>query len=197
MKRISLLILLAAGLIALALVAGTPVYAQDVVTLGQIRAAPGDAAKVPVWVLDTGGTVLGIGQTAGQRIQGLSFKVSYFPPEAIVSATFSRAGITSSLKPIFEASPASGNTAGYLVSFDEKTNPIPFTVSQSKTNPGDWVAVLTLKISPEAFPGTVVTLTLDPGVTILTNQGGTITETTEAGNLILVNGSLTVTDKKP
>jgi hypothetical protein len=197
MKRISLFILSATGLIAMVLVAGVAVYAQDVVTLGQIKAAPGDIAKVPVWVTDTGGTVLGVGQAAGRRIQGLSFKVAYTPSEAVVSATFSRAGITASLKPLFEASPTSGNTAGYLASFDEETNPIPFTVSQSKASQGDWVAVLTLKISPEAAPGTVVTLTLDPAVTILTNQGGTITETAEAENLVLVNGSLTVTDKKP
>ena len=72
------------------------------------------------------------------------------------------------------------------------TNPIPFTLNAAL--PGNQVAHLLVTISPSAPPG-AVTLTLDPTLTQLTDQAGSgaTKETVAAGNLLLVNGAITVT----
>jgi hypothetical protein len=170
---------------------------QDVVTVGSGLAAPGGTIDVPVFIRDVSGTPVGIDQPPGSRIQSYSLKVGYAPTAAVQSITFTRAGITQSLTPAFEASPAAAGSITLLDTFQEATNLIPF-VSNAPA-PGNQVAHLLVTLAPSATPGTVITLTLDPLLTQLSDQAGTAAtkETVPAGNLALVNGAITVTNAVP
>jgi hypothetical protein len=110
----------------------------------------------------------------------------------VQSISFSRAGITTALTPTFESSPSGPGTVSLLDTFQESTNPIPFTLNAAL--PGNQVAHLLITLSPSATPG-ALTLTLDPTLTQLTDQmgSGATKETVAAGNLLLVNGSVAVT----
>ena len=180
-------------LLLVALLPALPAAAQqqDVITVGNATSF-GNVADVPVYIRDVSGTPLGMDQPAGSRIQSLSIKVDYSPTAPIQSVTFTRAGITASLTPTFEVSPASPGSITLLVTFDETTNPIPFTLNAPA--PGNLVGHLVITFVPTAAPGTVVTLTLDPALTQLTDDAGSpaTRETVGAGNLLLVSGSATV-----
>ncbi len=167
------------------------VQAQDVATVGTVTAS-GSTAIVPFYVRDVSGTALGRDQAAGNKIQALSFRVSYSPAAAVSSVSFTRAGITAGLTPMFETSTPSGSTISYLGSFNETSNLIPFNLDQAA--PGDQVLQLTFTLSGSATPGTVITLTIDTSasVTLLSNQAGSVSESTSNGRLTLVNGSITV-----
>jgi hypothetical protein len=147
---------------------------------------------IPVSIRDVSGTPLGIDQPPGSRIQSYSIKVDYAPASAVQSVTFTRAGITQSLTPTFESSPAGTGTVTLLDTFQESTNLIPFT--SNAPAPGNQVANLHFTISPAATPGTTITLTLDPVLTQLTDQAGSpaTKETVAASNLTLVNGTINV-----
>lgn len=182
--------------LALVCVATPLSHSQDTATVGTVTAA-GGTVVVPLSVRDASSTPLGVDQSAGNRIQGLSFRVSYSPAAAVSAVTFTRAGITASLTPLFETSLSSGNTISYIGSFSETTNLIPFVSNAAA--PGDQVLQLTFTLSASATPGTVITLTIDPSpsVTALSNQSGTVSETTANGNLTLVDGSITVPLQAP
>jgi hypothetical protein len=170
------------------------VVASDVVTIGT-GVSSGLTVDVPVYIRDTSGTPLGIDQPPGSRIQSYSLKVDYSPASAIQSVTFTRAGITQSLTPVFESSPASSGTITLIDTFDETTNLIPFTSNAAL--PGNQVAKLHFTFQPGTVQGTVVTLTLDPTLTQLSNQGGTTTETVNKATLTLVNGTIVQTQDIP
>lgn len=167
------------------------VCAQDVATVGTVTAS-GSTVIVPFYVRDVTGTALGRDQATGSKIQALSFRVSYSPAAAVSSVTFTRAGITAGLTPMFETSTPSGSTISYLGSFNETSNLIPFNLDQAA--PGDQVLQLTFTLSGAATPGTVISLTIDTSasVTLLSNQAGSVSESTSNGRLSLVNGSITV-----
>src|SRR5436309_9182829 len=97
-------------------------------------------------------------QPPGSKIQSYSIKVNYSPAASVQSVTFTRAGITASLTPTFEASPSGPGTISLLDTFQESTNPIPFTLNAAA--PGNQVAVLHVAVSPSAA-GSTITLTLD------------------------------------
>ena len=162
---------------------------QDVVTVATVTAT-GLSVDVPVSIRDVSGTPLGLDQPPGSRIQSYSIKVTYSPASSVSSVTFTRAGITSSLTPTFEASPASAGTVSLLDTFQESTNLIPFTLNAAA--PGNQVAHLTFQLAPSVVPGSTITLTLDPVLTELTDEGGVTKETTTLGNLALVNGAINV-----
>ena len=170
------------------------VSAQDVVTIGS-GVNSGMQVDVPVYVRDTSGTPLGIDQPAGSRIQSYSLTVNYSPASAIQSVTFTRAGVTQSLTPAFESSPSSAGSITLIDTFDETTNLIPFTSNAAL--PGNQVAKLHFTFAPSTLTGTVVTLTLDPTLTQLSNQGGTTTETVSNATLTLVNGTIVQTQDIP
>jgi hypothetical protein len=172
------------GALALAAVAA----AQDVITVGTV-VADGPTVDVPVSIRDTSGTPLGVDKPAGSKIQSLSINVTYAPAAAVSSVTISRAGITAGLSPAFESTPGTANSVTLLVSFSETTSPIPFTSNANL--PGDQVAHLVFHLSSSASPGSPISLTLDPGTTQLSNQGGTTTETQGSG-LTLTNGAITI-----
>src|SRR5690349_7376747 len=108
--------------------------AQDVITVGTVT-ADGPTVDVPVFVRDTSGTALGVDKPAGSKIQAFSIKVTYSPAAAVTSVSFSRAGVTQSLSPSFEAAPASAGAISLIESFSESTAPIPF--NSNAALPGD------------------------------------------------------------
>src|SRR4051794_23836755 len=182
-----------AALAALMFLTAVPMFAAvvapDVVTIGS-GVNSGLTVDVPVYIRDTAGSPLGVDQPAGSRIQSYSITVNYAPASAIQSVTFTRAGITQSLTPAFESSPASAGSITLIDTFNEATNLVPFTSNAAL--PGNQVGTLHLNLDPSLAPGTVITLTLDPALTELSNQAGTTVETTTGANLALVNGSITV-----
>jgi hypothetical protein len=192
MKK-SLLILILVSLLPVANAAAQ----QDAVTVGTGSAAPTETVDVPVFIRDVSGTPLGVDQPPGSKIQSYSIKVDYSPASAVQSVTFSRAGITTALTPTFESSPSAAGTVTLLDTFEESTNPIPFTLNAAA--PGNQVAVLRFTLSAAAVPGSTITLTLDPALTQLTDQGGsgTTKESVANANLLLVNGSIAVSTPVP
>jgi uncharacterized protein YjdB len=165
--------------------------AQDVITVGTAT-ADGPMVDVPVFIRDTSGTPLGMDQPASSRIQAFSIRVTYAPAAAVSSVSFSRAGITAGLSPAFETSPASTGAISLLVSFQQSTNPVPFTLNAP--TPGNQVAHLVFNLSSSANAGTSIALTLDASTTQLTDEGGSAATKETAGNgqLALVNGSIQI-----
>src|SRR5437763_16914267 len=108
------------------------------------------------------------------------------------SVTFTIARITDALTPAFESAPATSVTISLLESFQESTNPNPFTLNSPP--PGDLVAHLVFNLAPNAPPGSTIALTLDPSLAQLTDEGGSAPtrEQTSNGTLMLVNGSRTL-----
>jgi hypothetical protein len=164
---------------------------RDVITVGIVSG--NGVVDVPVYIRDVSNTTLGIDQPAGSRIQAYSLKVNYAPASAVQSITFTRAGITAGLTPTFENSPAAAGTISLLDSFSEATNLIPFTLDTLP--PGNLVAHLLVTVDPSVAPGTVITLTLDPTLTQLTDDGGNAAtlETVANNRLALIAGAITVT----
>ena len=193
MKRVAaaLFMFLAAGVAQ----AG-PATSKDTVTVGSVAgASAGATVNVPVYIRDVSGTPLGLDQPFGSRIQSYGLTVNYSPAAAVQSVTFTRGGITAPLTPTFESSPSSAGQITLLDVFQESTNLIPFTLDGAA--PGNQVATLHVTLAASATPGTVVTLTLDPTLTQLNNQAGTIKESVPTNNLLLVDGSLLVTAPAP
>lgn len=192
-SRLSRLALAAAVLLSLPAGSMLAQQAQDVITVGTVSGS--GIVDVPVYIRDVSGSPLGIDQAVGSRIQSYSIKVDYAAPANVSGITFTRAGITAPLTPAFESSPSAAGTISLLGNFVEATNLIPFVSNAAA--PGNQVAHLLVTIPPAVPPGTVITLTLDPALTQLANQGGTTQETTGNGSLQLVNGSITVTAAGP
>jgi hypothetical protein len=196
MKRMSaasrsLLLVAMAGVALFATPGFAAVAPTDVVTVATVSG--NGVVAVPVYIRDTSATPLGIDQPAGSRIQSFSIRVSYLPTAAVQSISFSRAGITAPLTPSFESSPAVPGSISLLATFDETTNLIPF--GSNAALPGNQVGQLLVTLAPSATPGQVITLTIDPVLTQLTDQGGTpaTIETVANARLALVNGAITVT----
>ena len=164
--------------------------AQDSATVsGALSAPPGATIEVPVYARDVSLTPLGLDQPAGSRIQSLSYKVTFTPASSVASKHFARAGITAGLTPTFQATPTTATSASYLGTFDELTNPIPFTLDAAA--PGNQVLKITVTLAASAPAGTI-DLTLDPTATLLANQAGALEETSANGWLALADGQITV-----
>jgi hypothetical protein len=174
-----------------------PPLPQDVVTVGIVNGPQFSTVDVPVYIRDNSLTALGRDQPPGSRIQSYSIKVTYAPASPVQSITFTRAGITTSLTPTFESSPAAAGSISLLDTFQEATNLIPFTLNGLP--PGNQVAHLLVTLSPTAPVGQVITLTLDPTLTQLTDEAGhpATIETTANNRLALVSGSITVVPSVP
>jgi hypothetical protein len=183
----------------LGLLVTLPAAAQtaDTVTVGTTSAAAGSTVDVPVFIRDASGTPLGIDQPPGSRIQSYALTVNYAPTASVQSVTFTRAGITASLTPAFESSPSSAGSISLLDTFQEATNLIPFTLNAPL--PGNQIAVLHVTVAPTATVGSTITLTLDPTLTQLTDQGGSAStkESVANANLVVVSGAISVTTPVP
>ncbi|HEX7828828.1 MAG TPA: hypothetical protein VF787_04200, partial [Thermoanaerobaculia bacterium] len=188
----SLARLLAAPVVFVATFLTLPALAaSDVVTVGTVTAS-GSTVDVPISIRDVAGTSLGMDRPAGSKIQSISIRVSYSPVSAVQSVSFNRAGITAALSPTFESKPSTSGTRSLIVTFQESSDPIPFTLNASA--PGNLVARLSFTLAPGATPGSAITLTLDPSLTQLTDDGGTAAtkETAANGQLTLVNGAINI-----
>ncbi len=183
MRRTALLISL------LLLLGATSGEAQDVLTVGSGIAHAGGTAAIPVTIRDLSGTALGVDAGGGNRIQGFAFKV-LFPSETVTSVAFARAGVAASVTPLFDSALQGSGWSSAIVSFQESSNPIPFTLNAAA--PGDTIGMLTVTLEGDAPVGSTVSLILDPPSAMLSNQAGTVRETVAGGNLSLVNGSVTV-----
>lgn len=185
------------GILVLGVLAALPMAGQpaDVVTVGTVIGAAGGTIDVPVYIRDTSTTPIGIDQPFGSRIQSYGLTVNYAPTASVQAITFTRGGITVPLTPAFESSPATPGTITLLDSFNETTNLIPFTSNAAL--PGNQVGILHVTVAPTAAIGSTITLTLDPTLTQLSNQAGSMTETEAAGNLLLVNGAINVASSVP
>ena len=178
------------ALLTLLLFAGaTTAWAQDVLTVGSGVANAGGTAAIPVSIRDLSGTSLGVDAGAGNRIQGFAFKV-LFPTETVLSVAFARAGIATTVTPLYETALQGTGWSSCIVSFNESSNPVPFTLNAAA--PGDTIGTLTVTLRGDAVPGNTAALILDPPSAMLSNQAGSVRETVAAGNLALVNGSITV-----
>lgn len=191
MKR-RLYLILFFGLLAALPLAGQP---ADVVTVGTVIGAAGGVIDVPVYIRDTSGTPLGIDQPFGSRIQSYAITVNYSPAASVQAITFTRAGITAPLTPAFESSPATPGTITLIDSFSETTNLIPFTSNAAL--PGNQIGVLHVTVAPGTAIGSTITLTLDPTLTQVSNQAGSMTETVANTQLLLVNGVINVATSVP
>ena len=194
--RAVLLIAVASGLLQ-APIAAAAVLIPDTVTVATVNGAVGGVVDVPVYIRDASGSPLGLDQPPGSRIQSYAIKVTYSPAASVQSITFTRAGITTSLTPTFEVSPTSAGAISLLDTFQESTNLIPFTLDGAL--PGNQVAHLTVTLAPSAPVGSVITLTVDPVLTQLTDEAGdppTI-ESSGNGRLVLVSGAITVLPSVP
>jgi len=163
--------------------------AQDVIEVGNAT-ADGPTVAVPVHLHDVSGTPLGMDRPPASRIQAFSITVNYSPASAVSSVAFTRAGVTSGLKPVFETAPGGGGSVSILASFQQSTNPISFTLDGGA--PGDLIAELVFTLSPSAAPGSDITLSLDAATTQLTDDGGSAATKETAGNgaLGLIDGSI-------
>ena len=174
---------------ALLLLCVTPLYAADALSVASVS-APNGTVPVPVYVRDVSGTPLGVDQGAGMRIQGVSFRATFSPAAAVSSATFTRAGVLLQT-PLFESYPTVTNGVGFVGSWDETEHPLAFTLDAAA--PGNLIGYVNVTLSGSATPGTVVSIVTDPAATLLSNQGGTTSESLSNGALALANGSITVT----
>lgn len=164
--------------------------AQDTLTVGSASALSGGVAQVPVYLRDVSTTTLGSDAAAGNRIQGIAFKVTYAPSPAVASISFSRAGVLQSLTPLYETTIPSTNAIAYVGSFSETANAIPLVLNAAA--PGDRIGTLLVTFTPQATAGTVATLSIDSTTATLSNQAGTVGETVANANLALAAGTATV-----
>ncbi|GEM_PF-5872538 len=175
--------------------------AQDTLTVGGtpcISGSAGSVVNVPIYIRDKSGTPLGVDQSSGNKLQAFSFRVTPTPASAVATdgngkliVTTTAAGITQSLTPSFGGSTRTATTFSYVASYDELTNPIPFTSNAAL--PGQKVANAAITLASGVASGTTITLTVDPTVsqTNLSNSSANVTETSPS-NLSLVDGCITV-----
>src|SRR5262249_50804596 len=136
-----------------------PLFGADTLTIGNLSAARGTTANVPVYVRDTSGSPLGMDQAAANRIQGIGFKVSYAPLASVTVVSFTRAGVLQGLTALYETTLTPAGSVGYVGSFAQSTNPIPFVSDASA--PGSLIGYLNVTIAQNAPVGTPITLTID------------------------------------
>ncbi len=167
----------------------SPTAGMDRVTLGNgLSALPGETLDIPVYVRDSSLTPLGLDRPAGERIQGIVFKV-HFPMSSITAASAVRDGVLLGLTALYELAPATSSSISYLASFAEATDPIPFTLDAAA--PGDVVARLSLTLAPN-LPAGPLDLFLDAATTELANQAGTLDEHVGNGNLEIFHAQISV-----
>jgi len=177
--------------LALTLLSALPLFAaSDGLTVGTLTATSGSVAAVPVYVRDISGSPLGMDQSAANRIQGIGFKITYSPTSAVSGATFARGGVLQGLTPLYETVLTPPGAVGYVGSFAQSTNPIPFDLNAAA--PGNLIGYLNVTIPQGVATGTVITLTMEPETATLSNQGGTVTETGNNGKLAITNGTITI-----
>ncbi len=169
----------------------TPGNEPDSITVGTVTAA-GNTVDVPVYIRDVPGTLLDRDLPPGSKIQSFAIKVAYSPASSVSSVTFTRSGITANLVPTVDLSPSTStaNTISLIDTFQESTNLIP--LASKAPAPGNQVAHLVFTLSSSASPGSSIAITLDPSVTLLSDEGGNTSESPANGTLVLVDGAINI-----
>ncbi|HEY6212158.1 MAG TPA: Ig-like domain repeat protein [Vicinamibacterales bacterium] len=170
-----------------ALLAALPLAAlgQDVMTLSLTSGSAGATVRVPLSLQDVAGTPLGSDAAIGSRIQGIAFRVAY-DPSKVTGVTFARAGALQNVTPLYERTSSASGSIGYVGSFEEATQPIPFGSGVAR------IGTLSVQLAPGLPNGSVVALTFDASNTVLSNQAGTLFESPYNRKLGLGSGSITV-----
>ncbi|MEO1369604.1 MAG: hypothetical protein AAFX50_20685 [Acidobacteriota bacterium] len=167
-------------------ICAAPTARADMVSIGTVRAAPGDTVTLPVYVQDESFTALGVDQPPDLRIQ--SFSVGVRPTSAFAtSASFTRAGVLATLTPIFETTVQAGQATHWINAYDGTSAAIPFQLDEDVLV--GWLAVT---VSPATPVGTRIELELAPGLTALSSQGGDVMINGVNGGLGLEDGSINV-----
>ncbi len=167
----------------------TPGNEPDSITVGTVTAA-GNTVDVPVYIRDVPGTLLDRDLPPGSKIQSFAIKVAYSPASSVSSVTFSRSGITANLVPTIDLSPFKANTISLIDTFQESTNLLP--LASHAPAPGNVIAHLVFTLSDSAPPGSSIAITLDPSVTLLSDEGGNTSESPANGTLVLVDGAINI-----
>jgi RHS repeat-associated protein len=92
--------------------------------------------------------------------------------------------------PTVDLSPSTANTISLIDTFQESTNLIP--LASKAPAPGNQVAHLVFTLSDSAPPGSSIAITLDPSVTLLSDEGGNTSESPANGTLVLVDGAINI-----
>lgn len=172
--------------------ASTPsASAQDALGVDAIGGLPGQTRDVPVTIRDLSGTLLDEGDGTNLEIQGFAFRLDFAPPEHVTAVTFVQAGVTAGHTPVFPVITPAANHIIVLMSFDEGTDPLVFTLDAPP--PGNLIGALRFTLSAAAPLGTLITLTLASASATLVNGAATLSETVANGHLALAAGSLEVT----
>ncbi len=177
----------AAGLV-LALAGVLPASAQDVLGVAAIGALPGQVRDVAVTVRDVGGTLLDEGDGPDLEIQGFAFRLDFAPAEHVTAVTFLQAGVTAGHTPLFPFISPQPDHIIVLMSFDETTDPLAFTLDAAP--PGNVIGLLRFTLSGTAPLGTLINLTLASASATLVNGAATLSETVANGQLALSDGSI-------
>ncbi len=177
--------------VALALAGSSSAGAQDVLGVAAIGGLPGQTRDVPVTVRDVGGTLLDEGDGTNFEIQGFAFRLDFAPAQHISAVTFVQAGVTAGHTPVFPVITPAADHIIVLISFDEATDPLLFTLDAP--SPGNLIGALRFTVSAGAPLGTLITLTLAPASATLVNGAATLSETVANGHLALAAGSILLT----
>ena len=156
--------------------------------IDRVVASAGATVRVAVRVRDVAGTPLGAELPAGARVQGLAFRVRFLPADAVTHAVVRRTGAAAPLPAMLEVASRPASGIAYLAAFDERTATLPLTPGAG----AQAVAELELTLATGLAPGTRVELRLDPAATALSNQAGTVSETSANGWLRLRDGSIRI-----
>ena len=182
---------LAALTLGLALAGPPAASAQDVLGVAAIGGLPGQTRDVPVTIRDLAGTLLDEGDGSNLEIQGFAFRLDFAPPEHVTAVTFVQAGVTAGHTPVFPVISPAADHIIVLMSFDEGTDPLVFTLDAPP--PGDLIGALRFTLSAGAPLGTLITLTFATASATLVNGAATLSETVANGHLALAAGSLLLT----
>jgi len=159
--------------------------AQDVLTIGTGSAPSGGTVQIPVYFRDRSGTSLDSG--AGVRPSAVTFKI-FTSPVTVASVSFVRAGVAAAPVPLWETTLTGVGYISWAALFSE-SNPINFNLDAAA--PGDQIGTLTVTLQSGVAVGTVIPLRFDAPSAIIASQSSSVRETIAAGNLSLVNGSVT------
>lgn len=183
--------LLLSGLaVLLSFLGAQPTAAQDVLGAGSVLATPGATVHVPVTVRDRAGTPLDEGSGPDGEIQGFAFRLDFAPASAVLSVGFQLAGITAGHDPVFPVIQPHADHIVALMSFDEASDPLAFTLDAPA--PGNVVGELVFQLASPLPAGTVVTLTFEAATATLVDDSATESETPGNGALALLHGRIAV-----
>lgn len=170
----------------LLILAAASAFAQDVLTIGSTAWPAGQTVEIPIYLRDAAGTTLGTDAGAGKRISSFAFKI-VFSPAQIAAASLIGEGVASG-SPLFQRQL---NGPGYVSEVVTFTEAIPLALSLNAV-PGNRIARLTVTLQPGLPNGTVIPLAFDAPQVMLASESLADRETIALGNLVLVNGSVTV-----